>query len=300
MDEKILPEVFENKSIDNLIHEIRGMFVMLDSDIAKAFGVETRQLNRQMKRNILRFPEDFCFQLNSKEFKNLKCQNGTSSGNYGGRRKLPYVYTEHGVVALAGVIKSEIAAKASVDITRSFIEMRKFIIQNGNMMLELANLQKRQIEYQDETNRKFDEIYRWKESKDIPKNVVIFEGNVYDAFEFVTRIIKSAKESIVLVDPYVDSNAFIYLNHKLMGVAVTIYKGIHSKLKDDEISIFESQNGNITVKSKTPLHDRYIIIDQKDCYMLGSSLNSIGKSFLGITKFELDGPKKSIIEQYPL
>ena len=300
MNEKLIPEIFENKSIDNLIHEVREMFVMLDSDIAEAFGIETRQLNRQMKRNILRFPDDFCFQLNSKEFKNLKCQNGTSSGTYGGRRKLPYVYTEHGVVALAGVIKSEKAAKASVDITRSFIEMRKFIIQNGNTMLALANLQKRQIEFQNETNKKFDEIYRWKESKDIPRNVVIFEGNVYDAYEFVIKIIKTAKENIVLVDPYIDSRAFIYLNHKNNGVNITIYKGIHSKLKEEEIALFEAQNGQINIKIKNPMHDRYIIIDQKDCFMLGSSLNTIGKSFLGISKFELENPIKSIIREYPM
>lgn len=296
----MLPEIFENKETENLIHKVRGMFVMLDSDIAEAFGVETRQLNRQMKRNILRFPEDFCFQLNSKEFKRLKCQNGTSNNSRGGKNKLPYVYTEHGVVALAGVIKSEIAAKASVDITRNFIEMRRFIIENGNMMLALANLQKRQIEYQNETNKKFDEIYRWKESKDIPKNVVIFEGNVYDAFEFVVKIVKSAKESIVLVDPYADTTVFIYLNHKNKDVNITIYRGIHSKLKDEEISIFESQNGKINVKTQNPLHDRYIIIDQTDCFMLGSSLNTIGRSFLGITKFELEFPRNNIIKQYPL
>lgn len=299
MDEKILPEIFENKSADSLIYEFRGMFVMLDSDIADAFGVETSQLNRQMKRNISRFPEDFCFQLNSLEFKNLRCQNGTAKVA-AQRRYNPYVYTEHGVVALAGVIKSEIAAKASVDITRNFIEMRKFIIQNGNMMLALANLQKRQIEYQNETNKKFDEIYRWKEGRDIPKNIVIYEGSPYDAFEFVSKIIKSAKESIVLVDPYSDSSALMYLNHKNSGVSATIYKGIHSKLTEEEIAVFESQNGKINVRTKNPLHDRFIIIDQKECYMLGSSLNTIGKSFLGITKFELEFPKKSIIEQYPL
>ena len=178
--------------------------------------------------------------------------------------------------------------------------MRKFIIQNGNMILAVANLQKRQIEYQNETNKKFDEIYRWKEGRDIPKNIVIFEGSPYDAFEFVSRIVKSAKESIVLVDPYSDSTAFIYLNHKNSGVSATIYKGIHSKLKEKEIAIFEAQNGKLNVRTKNPLHDRFIIIDQKECYMLGSSLNTIGKSFLGIAKFELEFPKKSIIEQYPL
>jgi len=295
-----LPEKIDEKIVENLIYEIRGMQVMLDSDVAFFFNVSVRRLNEQMKRNINRFPQDFCFKLNSKEFKNLRSQNAIFKDSTNGRKYAPYVYTEHGIIALAGVIKSDLAAKASVEIARKFVEMRKTLIENSNLILMATETKRELLEFENETNKRFDEIYRWKESKDIPKNVVIFEGNLYDAFEFVTRIIKSAKESIVLVDPYVDSTAFIYLNHKLMGVAVTIYKGIHSRLKDEEISIFESQNGNLTSKTKTPLHDRYIIIDQKDCYMLGSSLNSIGKSFLGIAKFELDGPKKCIIEQYPL
>ena len=113
----------DNKNIEECIYNIRGQQVMIDSDVAFFFGVETKNLNKQMKRNIDRFPEDFCFQLNSKEFKNLRFQNVTS--NYGGRRYLPYVYTEEGVIALSGVIKSETATKMSVEIARKFIQMRK-------------------------------------------------------------------------------------------------------------------------------------------------------------------------------
>ena len=135
-EELIKTEKYE--MIESKIFVCRGLQVMLDSDIATMFGVETGRLNRQMKRNKNRFPEDFCFQLNSNEFKNLKCQNGISSSQYGGVRKLPYVYTEHGIIALAGVLKSDAADKMSVEIARTFVAMRKFISTNGDVLLKLA------------------------------------------------------------------------------------------------------------------------------------------------------------------
>ena len=119
--------IINDKNIEDCIYTIRGLQVMLDSDIASFFGIETKNLNKQMKRNIARFPEDFCFQLNSLEFKNLRFQNATT--NHGGRRYLPYVYTEHGIIALAGVIKSDVANKMSAEIARKFIQMRKFILE---------------------------------------------------------------------------------------------------------------------------------------------------------------------------
>ena len=131
----------DNKSIEECIYNIRDQQVMVDSDIAYFFGVETKYLNRQMKRNIERFPEDFCFKLNSFEFKNLRCQNVTFNHTVGSRKYIPYVYTEEGVIALSGVIKSEIAAKMSVEIARKFIQMRKFILENGDVLLALARLQ---------------------------------------------------------------------------------------------------------------------------------------------------------------
>ena len=159
----------ENKNIEECIYNIRGQQVMIDSDVAYFFGVETKYLNRQMKRNIERFPEDFCFKLNSKEFKKLRCQNVTFNHTVGNRKYIPYVYTEEGVIALSGVIKSETAAKMSVEIARKFIQMRKFILENGDVLLALAKLQNRQIEFENETNRKFDEILKLISKADLPK-----------------------------------------------------------------------------------------------------------------------------------
>ena len=167
----------ENKNIEECIYNIRGQQVMLDSDVAYFFGVETKHLNRQMKRNIERFPEDFCFKLNSKEFKNLRCQNVTFNHTVGSRKYMPYVYTEEGVIALSGVIKSETAAKMSIEIAKKFIQMRKFILENGDVLLALAKLQNRQIEFENETNRKFDEILKLISKADLPKQAIFCTGN---------------------------------------------------------------------------------------------------------------------------
>ena len=228
----------------------------------------------------------------------MTSQNVISS--YGGRRYLPYVYTEHGIIALSGVLKSDVAAKASVEISRKFVEMRKALIENSNLILMATETEKDLLEFKNETNQKFDELYRWKEEKELPKEMIIAEGKYFDALEFITKIISGAKKSVVLVDPYCDSKALLFLNHKQEGAVVTIYKGTHSKLKDEEVAIFESQNGKANVFTKDPLHDRFIIIDQTNCYFLGSSLNHAGKSLLTISKINLDIFKNQIINEYPL
>ena len=210
----------ENKNIEECIYNIRGQQVMLDSDVAYFFGVETKNLNKQMKRNINRFPEDFCFQLNSLEFKNLRFQNVTS--NYGGRRYLPYAYTEEGIITLAGVIKNEIAARMSVEIARKFIQMRKFILENGDALLALAKLQNRQIEFENETNKKFDEILKLISKADLPKQAIFSAGQFYDAYEYISSIIRKANRSIILIDPYCDAKAFTFLKNKKETAKLTI------------------------------------------------------------------------------
>ena len=274
----------ENKSIEECIYNIRGQQVMLDSDIAFFFEVETKNLNKQMKRNINRFPEDFCFQLNSKEFKNLRFQNVTS--NYGGRRYLPYVYTEEGIIALAGVLKNDIAAKMSVEIARRFIQMRRFIMENGDVLLALAKLQNRQIEFENETNKKFDEILKLISKADLPKQAIFSAGQFYDAYEFICSIIRRANHSIILIDPYCDSKALSFLKNKKESVELTICCGPSSKLDKEEIEKFESQYGKIAVKHLNDNHDRYLILDKEECYQLGASLNYAGKKMFSIIKNE--------------
>lgn len=298
MLEEKLPENIEKKTVDNLIYEVRGMHVMLDSDVAFFFGEKTERVNQQMKRNLNRFPDDFCFKLNSNEFKNLTLQNARTS--YGGRRKLPYVYTEHGIIALAGVLKSEIAAKASIEISRKFVEMRKALLANSDLLLMATETKKELLEFENATNKKFDELYRWKDEKDVPIDKVVAEGKYFDAFDYITNLINRANENIVLVDPYCDKKALVYLNHKKPNVSLTIYKSPHSRLKDEEVAIYEAQNGIIKVINKKPFHDRYLILDQNECFLISTSLNSAGKSLMSIIKIELESAKKEIIEEYPL
>ena len=284
MNKNQLPSLFssESKNIEDCIYTIRGEQVMLDSDVAYFFGIETKNLNKQMKRNVNRFPDDFCFQLNSNEFKNLRFQNATS--NYGGRRYLPYVYTEEGIIALAGVIKSDVASKMSVEIARKFIQMRKFILENGDTLLALAKLQNRQIEFENKTNQKFDEILMSISKADLPKQALFYAGQFYDAYEYVSDIIRRANNSIVLIDPYCDSKALTYLKNKKPNVQVLVVTSNPSKIEMEELNKFKSQYGEIVIKQLDNNHDRYLIVDNEECYNLGASLNYLGKKSFSIIK----------------
>ena len=276
----------ENKNIEECIYNIRGQQVMIDSDVAYFFGVTVSSLNRQMRRNANRFPSDFCFQLSDKETNDLRCQKDTTNFLSSKRRYNPYAYTEEGVIALSGVIKSETAAKMSVEIAKKFIQMRKFILENGDVLLALAKLQNRQIEFENETNKKFDEILKLISKADLPKQAIFCAGQFYDAYEYISSIIRKASSSIVLIDPYCDAKAFTFLKNKKESVKLTICSSHLSKLEKEEIEKFESQYGKINIKQLDDNHDRYLIIDGEECYQLGASLNYAGKKMFSIIKNE--------------
>lgn len=286
----------KQESIENLIYEIRGKQVMLDSDIAFFFETETGNLNKQMKRNKNRFPEEFCFQLNSKEFKNLRFQNAISS--YGGRRYLPYAYTEHGIIALAGVLKSEVAARMSVEITKKFVQMRNFIMENGDTLLKLAQLQNRQINFEIETNKRFDEVLRAINKCDLPKQAAFYDGEYYDAYELICSFIRKATLSIVVIDPYCDNKVLSFLKNRNSGVSITIYGSSKSKLTTDDIAIYlEQYSGDFFLKYNETFHDRFLIIDSVECYSLETSFNYMGKKTFAINKIEDEGVIKKIIDR---
>ena len=295
-------EIVENKNIEDCIFTIRGMQVMLDSDVAYFFGIETKNLNKQKNRNIDRFPGDFCFQLNSLEFNNLRFQNVTSrfvssSNGYGGKRYLPYVYTEHGVVALAGVLKNAKAAEMSVEIVRKFIAMRNFIRDNGNMLLSLAKLQNRQIEFENETIAKFDEINERINHYELPKTAIFYKGECYDAYAFIVSIIEKAKKSILLIDRFLDEKAFLFLRHRKEEVMIHLIHGNNNKLQQDEVDKYMSQYGEIDIIVDDTFHDRYLVIDDEEYYALGSSLNFLGERTFGVYKIEKCDAEKLI--KYP-
>lgn len=298
MNKNQLPSLLdlENKNIEECIYTIRGEQVMLDSDVAYFFGVETKYLNRQMKRNIERFPEDFCFQINSKEFKTLRCQNVTFNYAVGSRKYKPYVYTEEWIIALAGVIKSDVAAKMSVEIARKFIQMRRFVLENSDTLLVLAKLQNRQLEFENKTNQKFDEILMSISKADLPKQTLFYAGQFYDAYEYVSDIIRRAKESIVLIDPYCDSKALTYLKNKKADAKAIIVTSNPSKIEREELNKFESQYGEIVIKQLDDNHDRYLIIDKNEYYNLGASLNYMGKKTFSIIKNDDTNIIKELLE----
>ena len=277
----------EESEIKNLIYTFRGKQVMLDSDIALLFCVEVKYLNRQMRRNISRFPSDFCFQLNSKELISQRCQNVTFSNSVKNRKYLPYVYTEQGIIALAGVLKNEAADEMCVKISRVFIQMKTALIEYKEHLELLSKYYGEFIDFKQFTVSKFDEIFTRVEKLEPKKEVLLLSGEYFDAYEAIIKLIERAKESIVLVDPYADDKSLVFLSHKGSGVKLTIYRSKHSTLKNEEIEAFNKQYGEVLVKEYNDAHNRYLIIDSSEVYDLGTSLNRIGGKIFMINKVEI-------------
>ena len=208
-DENTLIPIDET-SITNLIYTIRGKQVMLDSDLAALYQVETKYLNRQRSRNSDRFPEDFCFQLTKEEYDFLRCQNVTSKNEEGsgGRRYMPYMFTEQGIAMLSSVLKSDVATKVSVNIMRAFVEMRKFVLSNKEMFARLDRVELKQLE----TDKKLEEVFNYIESNTEVKQKIFFDGQIYDAFSFIADLIGKAQKKLILIDNYVDVNTLNLLS----------------------------------------------------------------------------------------
>ena len=254
-----LLKIENQEDIEKRIFVIRGVQVMLDSDVAELFGVEVKRINEQMKRNIERFPEDFCFQLTEEELATiLRSHFATSNGISSKRRYNPYVYTEQGIMALSGVIKNDFAVEMSIKIVRTFIAMRKFIIENGDVLLKLAQLQNRQINFEIETNKRFDEVLKLINKTDLPKQVLFYDGQYFDAYDFITSLIRKAKESIMLIDPYCDERALSFLSNRNSGVAIYICKSSKAKLSNNEVETYIKQYGDISLVDNDNIHDRFL------------------------------------------
>lgn len=277
----------ETQNIKNLIYTIRGKQVMLDSDVAMLYDYTTKNINKAMKRNNERFPEDFCFQLTEKETENLRFQNGTSSlekENYGGRRYLPYVYTEQGISMLAGILKNEIAIQVSINIIRAFIEMRKFILNNGQVFQEINTIKSKLLEH----SKKFDEVFnelQKNEQKEV-KQKIFFDGQIYDAYSLIIDIIKSAKSKILIIDNYIDDTVLKMLSKKNRTVEVIILTSQNCDISKLDISKFNKQYPTLKVAKTNKFHDRFIVIDNKELYHCGASLKDLGKKCFAINKME--------------
>ncbi len=278
-----------NEEIKNLIYTIRGKQVMLDSDVAMLYHYETKNVNKAVKRNIDRFPEDFCFQLTENEFEILRFQFGTSKRNLktndelrGGRRYLPYVFTEQGIAMLAGVLKNDIAVKVSINIIKSFIEMRKFISLNGQVFERLTNMEYKLLEH----DKKFDEIFNQLQLEENIKQRIFFDGQIYDAYSLIIDIIKKANKKILIIDNYIDDSVLKMLVKKKNNVEVVILTSDKSNIQNIDIQKFNKEYPILKVTRTNKYHDRFIIIDNKEMYHLGASIKDLGKKCFGINKIE--------------
>ena len=258
-----------------MIYEVRGRKVMLDSDVAKLFGYQTKELNRTVKNNINRFPENYCFKLTKEEHDSLRCKFFTLKNGRGTHRKyLPYAFTEHGITMLAGLLKSNIAASASIRIVDTFIAMRKYISDNlleeshyKNMLLDHDE----RIKVLESAFSKFDTI----------SNELSFEGQIYDAYSLLLDIFSSSKKSIIIIHNYISKELLDILSRT--NKMITVYT---KNMDNTLIKKYQSQYNNLTIKINNSFHDRFIIIDDKVLYHCGASFKDLGKKCFAINKID--------------
>ncbi|TKC09699.1 ORF6N domain-containing protein [Pedobacter frigoris] len=279
--------IINSKEIENRIYSIRGQQVMLDSDLAGIYQVETKVFNQAVKRNAERFPENFRFQLTQDEFDiiNLRSQFVTSSLNYGGRRYSPYVFGEQGIAMLSAILRSDVAIKVSIEIMNAFVEMRRIIISNASLFHRLDKIEIKQLE----ADQKFEEIFKALESDKLHSEKGIFyNGQVFDAYTFVSDIIRNAKTSIILLDNYVDDTVLTLLGKRNNDVTATIYtKTISNQLRLD-LQRYNSQYSAIEIEIFSDAHDRFLIIDDTELYHIGASLKDLGKKWFAFSRMDME------------
>ena len=281
-----------NEDIKKLIYTIRGKQVMLDSDVAMLYNYETKKVNQVVKRNIDRFPERFCFQLTEEEFFNLRSQFVTLNKNIGRgkhRKYLPYVFTEQGIAMLSGLLKNDIAVQVSIHIMDAFVEMRKFLMLNGQVFERLTSIEYKLLEH----DKKFDEVFNQLQLEENIKQRIFFQGQIYDAYSIIIDIIKKADKKILIIDNYIDDSVLKMLIKKKKNVEVTILTSDKSSIQNIDIQKFNKEYPILKVSKTNKFHDRFIGIDNKEMYHLGASIKDLGKKCFGINRIE----DKEIIEK---
>lgn len=288
-------ELVSVENIQNRIYTIRGVQVMLDEDLAFLYNVETRVLNQAVKRNKGRFPERFCFKLTPDEYELLRSQivilekdDALTSqiviSNRGGRRTLPYAFTEQGVAMLSAVLKTDTAVEMSVKIIDAFVAMRRFILANAQVFQRLDKLELKQLE----TDQKIDNVIKAIESKEIqPKQGIFYDGQIFDAYIFVSDLFKNAEKSIIIIDNYLDDSVLTLLTKRKKDVKVVLYTRNPSKVLIQDVQKFNEEYPPIELRDFQIAHDRFIIIDETDLYHLGASLKDLGKKWFAFSKMDI-------------
>ena len=272
-------EISKELNIETIIYEIRGKQVMLDSDLAKLYQCSngTKDINKAVKRHLERFPSDFYFQLTEEEQENLRFQTGTSSlEEYGGRRYLPYVFTEQGVAMLATILRTSVAAEVSIKIMRAFVAMRKYISTN---LLEQKYINNLVLKHEEEINKIFDHF-----DKKQPTTEIYFYGQIYDAYSKLIDLMSLSKQELIIIDSYADKHVLDMISK--LTIPVTVVLSNQSRLTELDINKYNQQYNNLTIIYNNTFHDRFLIIDKKEMYHLGTSLNNAGTKTFSINKIE--------------
>ena len=263
--------------IESLIRFIREKQVILDTDLAMLYGVETKRLKEQVKRNIDRFPDDFMFELTREELNGLRSQFATSNGR-GGTRYLPYAFTEGGIAMLSSVLKSGIAVEVNIRIMRAFVAMRQFLATNAQVFQRLTNIEYHQIE----TDKRIDEVFKRLDANVQPQQGIFYEGQVFDAYQFVSDLVRKAKNSIVLIDNYVDDTVLTLLDKRADNVTATIYTQHIGQQLQLDINRHNTQYPAINVEHFNKAHDRFLLTDD-EVYHIGASIKDLGKKWFAFT-----------------
>lgn len=283
-------------NIETLIKVIRGQQVMLDKDLATLYGVEAKVLNQAVKRNVERFPDDFRFQLTKEEC--LRSQIVTLNKKQGQHLKyMPYAFTEQGVAMLSSVLRSQTAIDVNIQIMRAFVSMRHFMVNNASVFSRLETIEYHQLEmqqHQQETDKRIDEVFRrLDEGNAKPKQGVFYNEQVYDAYTFVSDLIKSAKKRIILIDNYVDETVLTLLDKRENCVSAVIYTQQISRHFQLDIDRHNAQYAPIDVETFRLSHDRFLCIDD-DVYHIGASIKDLGKKWFGFSKMEILTPDELV------
>ena len=270
------------QNIQHKIFILRSQQVLLDRDLAELYQVETRALKQAVRRNIDRFPNDFMFELNENEIDFLVSQNVIPSKKHLGGAK-PYAFTEQGVAMLSSVLKSKIAVDVNIAIFRAFAKMRKFLVENASIFQKFNYIEQKLLEH----DENFEKVFKAIENKELkPKQGIFFDGQIFDAYVFVSNLIKSANKSIILIDNYVDESV-LTLFSKNQNIEVTIFTKNFSKQLKLDLEKYNKQYKPITIKKFTSAHDRFLIIDEKEIYHFGASLKDLGKKWFAFSKFDM-------------
>ena len=258
--------------IRNSIFIIRDKQVILDSDLAKLYKVETKYLNKTVTRNRERFPESFCFQLNKNEFDSLRFQNGTSNNG-------------------------DNAVKTSIRIMETFVEMRHFIANNARLFDRISDLELKQLKYQVSSDEKFEKIFSYIKTRSESSQKIFFGEQIYDAYSFLASLIKKAKRKLILIDNYISLETLDILSKKNGGVFVCVYTLPTTKITEIDIANFNSEYPTIKLYKTSNFHDRFLILDDKKFFHIGASLKDAGKKCFAVSEFKEIEENKNLLNR---